>query len=145
VKNKDDKKSRRRYRTYIYISVFLGGRVAQGVDPTKAPPPCGVKFGAGMLSRGISSVGRRPPPFILLQQNRFLIWNHPIRKRSSVYIYFDENKTIFIILDPLQSVHNSVEQKNSEFVYIFKIVLDNNIRYMKENLLCNLHNEKHKI
>ncbi len=28
------------------------------MDPTKAPPPCGIKFGAGMLSRGVSSVGK---------------------------------------------------------------------------------------
>ncbi len=39
---------------------FIGGAGsgARGMDPTKAPPPCGIKFGAGMLSRGVSSVGK---------------------------------------------------------------------------------------
>ncbi len=39
---------------------FVGGAGsgARGMDPTKAPPPCGIKFGAGMLSRGVSSVGK---------------------------------------------------------------------------------------
>ncbi len=47
-------------RALVNNIIFSGGAGsgARGMDPTKAPPPCGIKFGAGMLSRGVSSVGK---------------------------------------------------------------------------------------